>query len=109
MPIESSYGSDVCPTGAVFRVFAVVASVHPPCLAAHIPSEGTKWQQESSSGFSDDKGFGFITPDDSGKDLFVHHSAIQGNGFRPLAEGPKVSYNAEQGPKGPAAANVQAL
>jgi CspA family cold shock protein len=59
--------------------------------------------------FSDDKGFGFITPDDAGKDLFVHQSAIQGNGFRSLAEGAKVSYDAEQGQKGPAAANVQVL
>jgi cold shock protein len=59
--------------------------------------------------FNGDKGYGFITPDDSGKDLFVHHSAIQGNGFRSLAEGSKVSYDAEQGLKGPAAANVRAL
>jgi cold shock protein len=60
--------------------------------------------------FSDEKGFGFITPDDdSGKDLFVHHSAIQGSGYKSLAEGAKVSYDSEQGPKGPAAANVQAL
>ena len=51
--------------------------------------------------FSDDKGFGFITPDDPGKDLFVHHSAIQGSGFKSLTEGAKVSYEAEQGPKGP--------
>jgi CspA family cold shock protein len=59
--------------------------------------------------FNDEKGFGFITPDDSGKDLFVHHSSIQGDGFKSLAEGAKVSYDAEQGAKGPAAANVQAL
>ena len=51
--------------------------------------------------FSDEKGFGFITPDDQGKDLFVHHSAIVGSGFKSLAEGAKVSYDAEQGPEGP--------
>jgi CspA family cold shock protein len=57
--------------------------------------------------FSDQKGYGFITPDDGGKDLFVHHTAIAGNGFRSLSEGAKVSYETEQGPKGPSAANVQ--
>ncbi len=59
--------------------------------------------------FNDDKGFGFITPDESGNDLFVHHTSIQGSGHRSLNEGAKVSYEAEQGPKGPAAANVVAL
>jgi CspA family cold shock protein len=59
--------------------------------------------------FSDDKGFGFITPDEPGKDLFVHHNAIQSSGFRSPAEGAKVSFDTEQGPKGPAAANVQTL
>ncbi len=59
--------------------------------------------------FSDDKGYGFITPDDAGKDLFVHHNAILGSGFKSLSEGAKVSYETEEGPKGPAAANVQAL
>jgi CspA family cold shock protein len=56
--------------------------------------------------FSDEKGFGFITPEDGGKDLFVHYSGIAGNGFRTLAEGSKVSYDAESGPKGPNATNV---
>jgi len=59
--------------------------------------------------FSDEKGFGFIKPDDQGKDLFVHFSGIAGNGFRTLAEGAKVSYEAEQGPKGPSATNVQLI
>lgn len=56
--------------------------------------------------FNNDKGFGFITPDEAGKDLFVHHSAIGGDGFKSLAEGAKVSYEAEAGQKGPRAVNV---
>jgi CspA family cold shock protein len=59
--------------------------------------------------FSNDKGYGFITPDDSGRDLFVHHSAIQGGGFKSLAEGAKVSYETQQSAKGPAAANVKLI
>jgi CspA family cold shock protein len=59
--------------------------------------------------FSDEKGFGFITPDEGDKDLFVHHTGIEGNGFRTLAEGARVSYESEAGPKGPKAVNVQAI
>ncbi len=59
--------------------------------------------------FNDDKGYGFITPDESGKDLFVHHSQIVADGFRTLPEGSRVSYEAEAGEKGPKAVNVQPL
>ena len=59
--------------------------------------------------FNDDKGYGFITPDDGGKDLFVHQTGISGEGFRTLSEGSKVSYEAEAGDKGPKAVNVQAI
>ena len=59
--------------------------------------------------FSDQKGYGFITPDEGGKDLFVHQSAVDANGFRSLAEGAKVSFDVEQGPKGPSAANVRTI
>jgi CspA family cold shock protein len=56
--------------------------------------------------FNDTKGFGFITPEDGSKDLFVHHSAIQGGGFKSLAEGERVEFDVVQGQKGPAAENV---
>ena len=59
--------------------------------------------------FSDDKGFGFVTPDEPGKDLFVHHSAIEGEGFKSLAEGAKVSFEAESDAKGPRAVNVRTI
>ena len=55
--------------------------------------------------FNDQKGYGFITPE-SGRDVFVHHSAIQGNGFKSLSEGQKVSFEIQSGPKGEQAVNV---
>jgi CspA family cold shock protein len=64
-----------------------------------MPSGTVKW-------FSDDKGFGFITPDEGGKDLFVHHSAIVADGYRSLPEGARVNYEEESGDKGPKAVNV---
>jgi CspA family cold shock protein len=66
-----------------------------------IMSTGTvKW-------FNDAKGFGFITPDDGGKDLFVHFSSIQAGGFKTLKENDKVQYDVEQSPKGPRAGNLK--
>ena len=56
--------------------------------------------------FSDEKGYGFVTPEDGSKDVFVHHSAIQGEGFKSLAEGQVVEFDITQGPKGPQASNV---
>ena len=67
-----------------------------------MPTGTVKW-------FSDDKGFGFITPDEGSRDLFVHHSNISADGYRSLVEGAKVSYEEEAGPKGPKAVNVMKL
>jgi len=64
-----------------------------------VPTGTVKW-------FRDDKGFGFITPDEGSQDLFVHYSAIGGQGYRSLSEGAKVSYEEEAGDKGPKAINV---
>ena len=59
--------------------------------------------------FNDAKGFGFITPEDGGKDLFAHHSEIQGTGFKSLKEGATVEYEPAQGPKGPSATRIQSV
>ena len=59
--------------------------------------------------FNDSKGYGFISPDGSGKDLFVHHTAISGSGFKSLTEGAKVEFDEAEGDKGPQATNVVQL
>ena len=59
--------------------------------------------------FNDSKGYGFIAPDEGGKDLFVHYSSISGEGYRSLPEGAKVSYEAQQGQKGPEATDVSLI
>jgi cold shock protein len=65
----------------------------------HMPQGTVKW-------FNDEKGYGFISPDEGGEDLFVHYSGIAGNGFRSLEEGTKVSFEATRGNKGMQAENV---
>lgn len=67
-----------------------------------MPRGTVKW-------FSDSKGYGFITPEDGGPDVFVHYSGIEGSGFKSLSEGDDVEYETEQGPKGVRAINVQKL
>jgi cold shock protein len=67
-----------------------------------MPEGVVKW-------FSSEKGYGFITPDDGGKDHFVHFSAIQGSGYRNLEEGQRVSFESQEGDKGPQAADVNLI
>jgi CspA family cold shock protein len=57
--------------------------------------------------FNESKGYGFITPQDGSKDVFVHHSGILGSGFKTLGEGQRVTFSVQQGPKGPSATDVQ--
>jgi CspA family cold shock protein len=63
-------------------------------------------EQGTVKWFNDQKGYGFISPKDGSKDVFVHHSAIQGTGFKTLSEGQTVEYEVTSGPKGPQASNV---
>ncbi len=73
------------------------------CPRREVSMQGTvKW-------FNDSKGFGFITPDDGSKDVFVHFSAITSSGFRSLQEGDRVEFETEQGQKGPQAKNVSKI
>jgi cold shock protein len=95
----------VCRRVAMPTVVALLCAIS--AFAARNDAGGSTMAIGTVKWFSDEKGFGFITPDDQSKDLFVHHSAIVGGGYRSLAEGAKVSYEAEAGDKGPKAVNVQ--
>ncbi len=74
-----------------------------------VGGEEKKLAQGTVKWFSDEKGYGFITPEDGSKDLFVHHSNILGEGFKSLSEGQQVRFEAAEGRKGPEATSVQPL
>jgi CspA family cold shock protein len=78
------------------------AKHHRPKVGAVMANGTVKW-------FNDAKGFGFITPEDGGEDLFAHYSAINSSGFKSLQEGQRVSFDVTTGPKGKQAANIQPL
>jgi CspA family cold shock protein len=93
MQVQAAVVTDTSSRQQHFRLRGVLSTM---------PTGTVKW-------FSDEKGFGFITPDEGSRDLFVHHTSIGGDGYRSLAEGAKVSYEEEPGPKGPKAINVNKL
>jgi cold shock protein len=89
-----------CPLGIDVPFTTAVDPILSVTPGTHIMATGTvKW-------FNESKGFGFIAQDNGGDDVFVHFSAIQAQGFKTLAEGQKVNFDLQQGPKGPQAANV---
>jgi CspA family cold shock protein len=79
---------------------------HAPSYAFMISKGGVFMANGTVKWFNDAKGYGFITPEDGSKDVFVHHSSIQGEGYKSLAEGARVEYEPREGAKGPEATNV---
>jgi cold shock protein len=94
--VPSRSGEEAAPRGA----FIAVRSQTRNEITQHMATGTVKW-------FNDAKGFGFITQENGGDDVFCHHSAIQADGFRSLAEGQKVEFDVTKGPKGLQAANVR--
>lgn len=93
-----------------------VVAGHLQVVLAGSPAKNRAWRNEATDvvegtvkWFNAAKGYGFITPDDGSSDVFVHFSAVEGSGYRELIEGQKVSFQAEQGPKGPQAKTVRAV
>jgi cold shock protein len=82
--------------------------MHTVCVPSMAPpKESTRMAQGTVKWFNSEKGFGFIAPDDGSKDVFVHFSAIAGNGYKSLDENQRVEFDTAQGPKGPQAENVR--
>jgi len=100
----SQFGSSSQISSAVTPAFAFRNELQTIAIQ---PNRGIFMITGTVKWFNDAKGFGFITPSDGTKDVFVHHSAVQGSGFKSLTEGQQVKFELEQGPKGPSAANVQ--
>ena len=89
-------------TSAADVVLTGCFSIRPVRKLRNMAQGTVKW-------FNSDKGFGFITPDGGGKDLFVHYSGIRGSGHRSLQESQRVQFEVQQGPKGPQAVGVTAI
>jgi cold shock protein len=102
VPSGSAQADVVEHAGAVDGFAAARPAGHTQEGAIHVPTGTVKW-------FNDEKGYGFITPDDGDRDLFVHYTGIDGQGFKSLAENSKVEYEEEDGDKGPKAVNVRAI
>ena len=93
---------DITPFNVFSSHLAYVAGASPRRKKQHMTSGTVKW-------FNDDKGFGFIAQEGGGADVFVHHTSIQGTGFKSLKDDQKVEFDVVAGPKGPQAENVRAV
>jgi CspA family cold shock protein len=98
----SPVGSAEAGVVSICRCIGTRRTGHTQEGAVHVPTGTVKW-------FNDEKGYGFITPDDGDRDLFVHYTGIDGQGFKSLAENSKVEYEEESGDKGPKAVNVRLI
>ena len=93
-------------SGNIERIYGAADGV---CIMRLISILDTIMASGTVKWFNDAKGFGFITPDDGGEDLFAHFSEVKAEGFKTLQEGQKVSFEVKQGPKGKQAANIQPI
>jgi len=97
------------PSGSPFSSLIFVTRFRAGFRSGNSIKEDFKMATGTVKWFNDSKGFGFITPDDGGKDLFAHHSEIQMNGFKTLQERQRVEFDVTNGPKGPAASRIRAI